>query len=53
MENYVYIMKASNKEIILYFVLYMDDILLKARKMLDMDSLKSKLNKEFDIKDIG
>lgn len=48
----VYLKKLRDQEYI-YLLLYVDDMLLVAKNMLDISRVKKMLNQEFDMKDLG
>lgn len=48
----VHVLK-RNKEVILYLLLYVDDIFMKRSIEKDIDKLKKTLNVEFNMKDLG
>ena len=48
----VYIRKLHGGDYI-YLLLYVDDMLIASRSKVEIDRLKSKLSKEFEMKDMG
>ncbi|MCH90824.1 copia LTR rider [Trifolium medium] len=48
----VYMMK-RNEKVILYLLLYIDDILIASSDKQEIQKLKMKLNGEFEMKDLG
>ena len=46
-------MRSTNARPLIYLVLYVDDILVACKNMLEVEELKSQLTKEFDMKDLG
>lgn len=51
-DHCVYFKKLPNGSFI-YLLLYVDDMLIAARSMDDINKLKSQLSKEFEMKDLG
>ncbi|CAJ2646845.1 unnamed protein product [Trifolium pratense] len=51
-DSCVYMMK-RNKKVILYLLLYVDDILMASSDKHEIQKLKEKLNGEFEMKDLG
>lgn len=50
--SYVYIFK-RNEEVIIYLLLYVDDILMEISRRVEIYKLNDNLNEEFEIKDLG
>lgn len=50
--SYVYIFK-RNEEVIIYLLLYVDDILKEISRRVEIYKLNDNLNEEFEIKDLG
>jgi len=51
-DSCVYMMR-RNEKVIIYFILYVDDILMASSDRQEIQKLKKKLNDEFKMKDLG
>ena len=51
-DHCVYLMRLSNNSFV-YLLLYVDDILITAKEISEVNKLKEKLSKEFEMKDLG
>lgn len=51
-DNCVYHMKLSNGSFV-YLLLYVDDMLVVAKNMFEINKLKAQLSGEFEMKDLG
>ena len=51
-DNCVYL-KMKNDQVLVYLLLYVDDMLIASGSMQDIQELKQKLNSEFEMKDLG
>ena len=51
-DNCVYHRKLNNSSFV-YLLLYVDDMLITAKDMSEVDKLKAQLKQEFEMKDLG
>ena len=51
-DHCVYLMRLPNNSFV-YFLLYVDDILIAAKEIFEVNKLKEKLSKEFEMNDLG
>ena len=51
-DSCVYQRKLNNSSFV-YLLLYVDDVLIAAKNMSEVDKLKAKLKQEFEMKDLG
>ena len=50
---YVYVKSLDDESSFIFLLLYVDDMLIAAKSMVEVNKLKSLLSKEFDMKDLG
>ena len=51
-DHYVYLHKVQDGSFI-YLLLYVDDMLIASKNLGEIEKLKARLNKEFEMKDLG
>ena len=49
----VYVKSLDDSSSFIFLLLYVDDMLIAAKSMIEVNKLKSLLSKEFDMKDLG